>query len=124
MAQATTNATVRSAAAGSAQNGQDVTHLSLWDRSSGGNFLRRTALTNNPDPLATGERVEIQAGDITITYTAGSSETEASARRAAAGAVAGGVWVQFHTGDPGSAGTSNVIGLARVQITQGQFTIT
>ena len=46
------------------------------------------------------------------------------ARRALAGKVAGGIWLQYHDGAPGSNGTANVISdITRTQVAQSAFTI-
>ena len=66
----------------------------------------------------------LQSNAITFTQNPTGNETEAMAMRKLTGAVAGGLWVQFHTGDPGANGTSNAISeLGRVQVTQAQWTI-
>ena len=61
----------------------------------------------------------------TATAVLGGGETEAYAQRKLAGAIAGGIWMFMHTGDPGTSGTDNLVtGLAAVNIQQSQFTIT
>ena len=42
-------------------------------------------------------------------------ETERTAAAALAGETASDMWLQFHDGDPGAAGTNNVVQIARVQ---------
>ncbi len=97
MAQATNTNAVLSIAAPAGAVGDDCTHISLWATEVGGDFLRSQAISTDPDALALGERY----------------------------LIAGGVWVQFHTGAPGANGTDNVIDeLGRVQIAQAAFTVT
>ena len=117
-----TNA-VQSAAAGSGQVGNDATHVSLWDALTGGNLLWQGAITTNPDALAQNDRFEIAAGALRLEYTAGTGETAAMEARVVRGKIAGGIWVQYHTGAPGNRGTANVIGIARTPIAQGDFTV-
>lgn len=125
MAQAANNVAIQSAAASGGVIGKTASHLSLWTASTGGSLLRSAAIGGTPPgALTSGQRLQIASGDLVITYNTATGETEASARRAAAGAVAGGVWVQWHEGAPGSNGTDNVIALDRVQVTQAQFTVT
>ena len=123
MATARNETTVTSAAAQAAQVGNDCTHISLWDAAVGGNLLGQKAITGNPAPLALGEKFEIAAGALVLTVTKAADATDEMARRAAAGQVAGGVWVQYHTGAPGAAGTDNVIGIARTSIPQAQWVV-
>ena len=59
-----------------------------------------------------------------INQPAGADETAAMAERAVRGKIAGGVWVQFHTGAPGANGTDNVISeLNRLAIAQAAWTV-
>jgi len=53
-----------------------------------------------------------------------SYQTEAQAVRALTARVAGGLWYQCHTGDPGVNGTANVLtGLNRMNIPQNQWNV-
>ena len=98
MAQAKNTNAVRSIAAPSGAVGDDCTHISLWDAQQNGNFLQSQEISTDPAAMA---------------------------ERAVRGRIAGGVWVQFHTGAPGAQGTDNVITeLGRVQIAQAGFTVT
>ena len=125
MAQATNTNAVLSIAAPAGAVGDDCTHISLWTAEVGGDFLRSQATSTDPDALALGERYQIDAGALVIDQPAAANETAAMAERAARGRIAGGVWVQFHTGAPGANGTDNVIDeLGRVQIAQAAFTVT
>ena len=61
----------------------------------------------------------------TATAILSGGETEEMARRKLQGAVANGVWVHFHTGDPGTAGTTNLAtGMDPIQFLETEFTIT
>ena len=124
MATAKNTNVVRSIAAPAGAVGDDCTHISLWDAQQNGNFLQSQQLSTDPAALALGERYEIAAEALVITQPAGANEAAAMAERAVRGRIAGGVWVQFHTGAPGAQGTDNVIAeLGRVQIAQGGFTV-
>ena len=116
-----TNA-VQSAVAAAGQVGNDCTHISVWSALTGGSLLWAGTINTNPDALALGGRFQIAAGALVFEYTKGTGETDAMELRGAAGKVRGGVWVQYHTGAPGTAGTSNVIGLARTPIAESAFT--
>ena len=125
MAQASNTNAVQSIAAPAVAVGDDCTHISLWSMETGGDFLQSQAISTDPAALALGERYELAAGALLIEQTAGTNETAAMAERAVRGRIAGGVWVQFHTGAPGASGSDNVIDdLGRVQIAQAAFTVT
>ena len=124
MATAKNTNIVRSIATPAGAVGDDCTYISLWDAEVNGNFLQSQQISTDPAPLALGERYEIAAEALVITQPAGANETAAMAERAVRGRIAGGVWVQFHTGAPGNAGTDNVIDeLGRVEIAQADFTV-
>ena len=124
MAQARNNVAIQSPQAPQAAVDDDCTWISLWTAQNAGTFLQRMTISSNPSPLVLGARFTAAINAIVISQPAGANETEAMAMRAAAGRVAGGVWIQFHTGDPGTAGTANLIPIGRAQITQAQFTVT
>ena len=124
MATAKNTNTVRSIAAPAGAVGDDCTHISLWDAAAAGNPLQSQAISTDPDALALGERYEIAAEALVIGQPAAANETAAMAERAVRGRIAGGVWVQFHTGAPGANYTDNAIGeLVRVEIAQADFTV-
>ena len=124
MATAKNTNIVRSIAAPAGAVGDDCTHASLWDAAQNGNLLGTKAISTDPDALALGEKLEIAAEALVLNAPAGADETAAMAERAARGKVAGGVWVQFHTGAPGANGTDNVIDeLGRVAIAQADWTV-
>lgn len=93
-------------------NGETITHISLWSASSAGTFLGSDDITSAT--LATGDNVNFAIGDIDLTLTGDLSDTVAAAilnavcRNTSYANAA--VYVQLHTGAPGSAGTSNVAG--------------
>lgn len=125
MAQARNNTVILSSVATGGAIGQDCTHVSLWDASTGGNLLHQASLTNNPNALAAGDRYEIAINALSISQTPATGETEEMAKRGVTGKVAGGVWAQFHSAAPGNAGTANVIPvLGRTQIAEAEFTVT
>ena len=124
MATAKNTNVVRSIAAPAGAVGDDCTHISLWDAQQNGNFLQSQQISTDPAALALGERYEIAVEALVINQPAGANESAAMAERAVRGRIAGGVWVQFHTGAPGAQGTDNVIAeLGRVEIAQGGFTV-
>ena len=102
--------------------GMDCTHINAWDALNLGNSLGAQAITTNPDPLALGDRLEFAIGALVITQPESAGETNHLSERKVRGAVAGGVWVSYHTGAPGD-GTANLIpGIARTPIAAADFT--
>ena len=125
MAQASNTLAIQSPQAPLGAVGSDCTQASLWESQFGTGFLQSQALGNNPAPLVLGEVFEIAPGALIIEQLPGTNETELMAIRALRGRITGGIWVQFHTGNPGSTGTDNVISeLGRILITQDNFTLT
>ena len=124
MPQAANSNAVRSIGAPQGAVGDDCTDISLWSQENGGDFLQSQSISTNPSPLALGERYEFAAGALVINQPVGTDDTEAMARRAVRGRIAGGVWVQYHAGAAGANGTDNVIQLGRVNIAQSNFTVT
>ena len=123
MAYARNNAVVLSAAATSALAGQDADRVTLWDASTGGNLLQEISFKNNPNALVLNARYQLNANALVLRQPTGTGETEEMAKRALRGRLANGVWMQFHTAAAGTAGTANRVNLARVQLTQAQFTV-
>ena len=129
MATAETNAATISEVAQAGAVGQDITQISYWNTAgtgrppTGGTYLAGKALTNNPAAIALGESLELAAGEVSFTQTAGTDEAEAMAIRRVSGAVSGGVWVQYHTGARGNGGTNNVASVARKAVAQSAFDI-
>ena len=124
MATAKNTNIVRSIAAPAGAVSDDATHITLWTAQAAGDLLLTLEITTNPDALALGDKYEIAAEALVLTQAAAADETAAMAERAVRGRIAGGVWVQFHTGAPGAAGTDNVIAeLGRVQIPQAAWTV-
>ena len=115
---------------------EDCTHISLWDgdriERNGrpiGRFLESNVITNNPDQLSLGERFRISIGGLVLTQPVATSgvllSTLTMAERAIRGKILGGVWVQFHKGDPGPDGTAmQITDMARLAIPQDDWTIT
>lgn len=119
-----TNAMLSAAAAGAAV-GKDCTQVTLWTAAAGGSFLWGQAISTNPTALTLGEKYEIAAGALVLTQPIGPGETEAMARRAITGRIAGTLYLQFHTGAHGANGTDNVLpALARVAIAEADWTVT
>ena len=121
MAQATTNSD-QDFAVGSV--GDDATHWTLWDASSGGNLLWSAALDNDPDALTANQFYRVEAGDITITLAIGSDgATEEAAQRCLEGLIDTATYLQLHSGAPGSSGTDNVLTSTRVEVTESEWTV-
>lgn len=75
--------------------------------------------------LTLGQQYELAAGALDFVQLIGSSGmTEAMARRAITGMIGTAVWVGVHTGDPGVAGTANLVtGVGRIELALADFTI-
>ena len=58
-----------------------------------------------------------------LTQPTGSAETAKMAVRALNRRIGSGLWVQFHTADPGTDSGSRVIPIARAGITQSEWTV-
>ena len=113
---------VESVAAPASAVGRDCTHVNLWDALNGGNSLGAQAISTNPDALALGDRLQFAAGALVIAQPEDTGETNHLSERKVRGAVDGGVWVSYHTDDPGD-GTANLIpGIARTPIDAADFT--
>ena len=122
-ATATLTNAVQSAPAPSGAVGEDASWINVWDALTGGNSLGRQAISTNPDQLALGDRYELAAGALVFTQPEGAGETNRLSERKIRGAVLGGAWISWHTGDPGAAGTANpVTGIARTPIAATNFT--
>ena len=114
---------VQSIAAPAGAVGDDCTHINLWDALTSGNSLGSQAISTNPDPLALGDRLQFAAGALVITQPEGAGENNHLSERKVRGAVAGGMWVSYHTGAPGTAGTANLIAeITRTPIAAADFT--
>ena len=124
MAFARNNAIIQSAQAQAAQAGEDATIVTLWDAATSGNLLQQLTITGNPDALVVDARYRLAVGALVIEQKVATGETQEMAKRALRGRVSGGIWIQWHDGAPGTAGTSNVVALARTQVTQAQFSVT
>lgn len=123
MATATTNRNIESVGAPAGAVGQDITHVSIWSASTGGDLLAQGAITNNPDAFELGEKARILSGWVMFRQNSGTGETDELQERKLAGAIGTGVYVQWHTGAPGAAGTSNVASISRTQIPSAAVTI-
>ena len=122
-ATAKNTAAVQSAGAPTGAIGEDASWINLWSALTGGNNLGRQAFSTNPDALELGDRYELAASALVLTQPEGSGETNHLSERKLRGAVAGGVWVSWHTGNPGANGTANpVTGIARTPVVAGNFT--
>ena len=96
-------------------------------RRQGGDLLWQQAIdsSEDPDALALGEKLEMAVGALILEQATATGETEAMAQRACTGRIDGGVYVQWHTGSPGTAGGNNIITeLGRTLVAQGSFTVT
>ena len=125
MATATLNVAVNSAAAAAGQVGNDVRSVTAWDASTGGNFLTGQDISTDPLPLALGDTYTLRAGAFGFRQPAAANESEEMAKRKLKGAIAGGVYIQYHSTPYAQTnkGAANIIGLARTEVTEAQFTI-
>ena len=133
MATAVNTAAVSSIAAPAAAVGSDITHVNLWDAETGGNWLQEAAISTNPSALALGERLELAAGALEFEVAEEVYDTSGTliatlspdmAERHVRGAIAGGVWIAWHTGLGGNNHTSNAVtSLGRTQNTEANFTV-
>ena len=124
MATAKNTNIVRSIAAPAGAVGDDCTHVTLWTAQAAGDLLLSLAITTDPAALALGDKYEIAAEALALTQNPAAGETAALAERMLQGAIAGGVWVQFHTAAPGNAGADNVIDeLGRTGIAEADWTV-
>ena len=114
-----TNAVDSAAASGNA----DATHFGLFDASTGGNFLQGGSLGNDPAALRSGDKYRIPANALTLTEANPAGGTSHAAERAVRGRIAGGVWVSWHSGDPGTNGANAISTVARTQIAASGFTV-
>ena len=124
-----------SLAAAAAAVGEQCDGLSFWDAAgagvppAGGNLMMQIDLSNNPDALTLGQMLELAMDQFEYTQNEASDnatgfiETNYWSERKAEGAISGGIWIQFHDGAQGAAGTGNVMNLARVQMEEANFSI-
>lgn len=124
-----------SARATAADVGKTVSHVSLWSALTLGDFLVWFPIhansfgehANAVQELVAEAQYRIAHRDLRLTQAATQNldaaqgtvylETIKMAERAINGRINGDIFVQFHDGNPGSAGTANVIaGLGRVQV--------
>ena len=123
MAFARNNKVIQSAQAAAGQVGDDATWVAVWDAATSGNLLTRIQITGNPDALILDARYQIPINGLVFRQNAATNETEEFAKRALEGRIDGGVWISWHDGNPGAAGTANLITLARTPVAEADFTI-
>ena len=121
---AVNTAIVTSVGAPAGAVGDDCTHVSLWSAAVDGDYLHSQAISTNPDALTLGAQFQIAADELVINQAAAANEQNAMVIRKLNGAIAGGVWIQYHTGAPGADGTDNVIAIARTEIAESAWTVT
>ena len=103
--------------------GDACTFISVWDAETGGNFLGSQSITTETDPLVLDERFRITAGGIVLTQPTSTQETAKLAVRALRGRIGTqGLWIRYHSGDPGSDGSANAIPVARTNIPTSNWT--
>ena len=108
-ATATIITAVQSAAALAGAVGEDASWINVWSALNGGNNLGRQAISTDPAPLAIGDRYELAADSLVFTQPEGAGETNYMSERKVRGVVVGGIWISWHTGDPGPNGTDNLV---------------
>ena len=123
MATATNTAAIVFEAAPADAVGDDATHYGIWDAATNGNFLGGDTIGTNPTPLELGERYEIEASSITLTFLRGTDGfTEEMAKRQRDGAVSGTLYISVHDGDPGTTGANEITDLDRATIAESGWT--
>ena len=114
---------VQSAPAPPGAVGEDASWINAWSALNGGNNLGRQAISTDPDALALGDRYELDADALVLTQPEGPGETNHMSERKIRGAVLGGIWISWHTDDPGPDGADNLVtGIARTPISAANFT--
>ena len=111
MASATHDSEILSPSVASAQANSDATYYGLWDGDpdDGGKFLWGNDFTNNPAAAQEGDRWRFAAGAIVYTQNRITArESEEAAKRKLAGLVSGGLWVTWHSGNPGINGANRI----------------
>lgn len=91
--------------------GETLTHVSFWTASTGGTFLGDGALSASAT-MANGETFNISSGlTVTLSGTKFSNAVKNAILNTWSGlstmSASAGLYLKLHTGDPGSAGTSN-----------------
>lgn len=101
--------------------GSDATHFSI---ARGGTPKVRSALTGNPAALQTGQFYRFASGMLSFEIPVGTGLTASGAQDAVNGILGtGNVAVRLHSGDPGAAGTANLIPNATVDVAATVFTV-
>ena len=121
MAKVTHDNEILTPAVASAQAGSDATYYGVWDSDPDGGgspkFLWGNSFSNNPAAAAEGDRWRIAAGGIVYTQNATASrESDETAKRKLEGLISGGLYVTFHSGNPGTNGANRITG-AKVFVT-------
>ena len=104
--------------------GDDMTHYGLWSTESGGTFYgpESGAVSNDPDALDVGDRWQIAAGEIVLTFSNGDMGA-AWAKKNADLMAAETLYLSAHTGAPGSTGANEAThtGYARIALTPANW---
>ncbi len=127
MASVTHNNDILSGVVEADQVGDDATHYGVYDGDPAadppGNFLFGGSFTNDLDAAGLGDRWRLLAGEIVYTQAPAAGESEVSARRKLRGLIDGGLWVTFHSGNPGITGV-NRIEVTAAEVAEPGWTIT
>ena len=113
MGTATYNAALESAGAASGDVGDRPSHIAIWDDVNRTTFKASFALDSTLAALAEGQPIEFSSGDLVLTLTLGGSSSDrvgaSGLTDCLRGIFASNVYLSWHTGNPGTAGTANRI---------------
>ena len=127
MATATYGAALESAGAASGDVGDACSHVAIWNNAARTDFKVAFALDSTLAGLAEGQTIQFPASDLVLTLTLDSGSADrigaSGLEDCLRGIFATNRYASWHTGDPGSNGTSNrITGIASTLITVSNMT--
>ena len=127
MATATYNASVTSVAAAGAAIGTTITHCQLWRSRTGANVsdpMMGFQLTSTQQALTAGQSLNVAADAFVFTLSAGALQDDGEEACLEGMFEQADVYMTFHTGASGTAGTTNrVTALGSVILDKDDWTI-
>lgn len=113
MATATYNQTLQSAGAAAGDVGSQPSHCAIWDSVGMTNLVVRFNLNSTLAALVQGQPIQFAANELILTLTQAASSNDNISDfglvEALRGMFSANRYVSWHTGDPGSSGSSNRI---------------
>ena len=104
-------------------DGDDASHWTKWSAMTGGDLKWSAALSPDPAALTANQFYRIPAGGLVQRVPIGTQgATESCAADGLHAVLDEGEYYQLHDGDPGSAGTSNIL-TTRIRIQRSEFTL-